>query len=136
MYSDILEFVPFEIDEKDNIVAVKMLDSEYELNVIKKPAITGDLLVDAGVSYDNNKPMINFKFNSIGAKKFADITKNNMGNMERDLTTTTSKRARSIEVTTSFDYFENGTIYLEFSTDNIQNIIYFTNIHVTYTCGK
>ena len=68
-------------DEKDNIVAVKMLDSEYELNVIKKPAITGDLLVDAGVSYDNNKPMINFKFNSIGAKKFADITKDNMGNM-------------------------------------------------------
>lgn len=68
-------------NENDDVVPVKMLDGEYELNLIKKPAITGDLLTDAGVSYNNNKPMINFRFNNVGAKKFADITKNNMGKM-------------------------------------------------------
>ena len=68
-------------DVKHDIMSVKMLDSEYELNLIKKPVITGDLLLDAGVTYDKNKPMINFKFNNVGAKKFADITKNNMGKM-------------------------------------------------------
>ena len=60
---------------------MKSINDRYELNVIKKPAISGDLLTDANVSYEQNKPIITFKFNGAGAKKFAEITKENIGKL-------------------------------------------------------
>ena len=68
-------------DERDNIISMKSINDRYELNVIKKPAISGDLLTDANVSYEQNKPIITFKFNGAGAKKFAEITKENIGKL-------------------------------------------------------
>ncbi len=58
------------------------------------------------------------------------------GKFLSDLTTSTSSRTRTISLSTTFDYFKNGSLYLTFSTDNIQNVIYFKDITVTYECVK
>jgi preprotein translocase subunit SecD len=49
--------------------------------VNKQVLITGENLVDAQVSFDqkSNAPEVAIRFDAIGAKKFADITKNNIG---------------------------------------------------------
>lgn len=43
--------------------------------------LSGDMLVDAAPSFDNqtNEPDVSFRFNTVGAKTFADITRENVG---------------------------------------------------------
>ena len=48
--------------------------------VYKKIMLNGDLLKNAMVSFDNNnKPVVAFEFNSLGAKQFGELTKKNIG---------------------------------------------------------
>lgn len=48
--------------------------------VIKKRSmLTGDSLVDARASFQNREPVVSFRFDSAGAKKFANVTKTNVG---------------------------------------------------------
>ena len=54
--------------------------SEGEYYVIgRKPIISGENLVDAQPSFQEGEPVVSFKFNSLGGKKFGDVTKNNIG---------------------------------------------------------
>jgi preprotein translocase subunit SecD len=54
-------------------------DENYAL-IKKKAVVSGDLLNDARVGFDNfQQPIIEFSFNKLGAKLFADVTKNNLG---------------------------------------------------------
>ena len=59
-----------------------------------------------------------------------------IGNYKNDLSTKTSSQTKTITYNTTAREFLNTIIYLEFSTDNIQNIIYFKNITVTFTAYK
>jgi protein-export membrane protein SecD len=45
--------------------------------------LSGDMLVDAHASFDseNNEPVVAFRFNATGARKFADITSENVGKL-------------------------------------------------------
>lgn len=43
-----------------------------------KPILTGDMLVNATAAYENGMAVVSFKFNNLGAKKFGDVTKNNV----------------------------------------------------------
>lgn len=44
------------------------------------PDVAGDMLTDAQPSFDDNgQPAVSFRLNSIGARKFAEITKKNIG---------------------------------------------------------
>lgn len=45
----------------------------------KEPILTGDLLTDADATYYEGQPAVSFKFNYIGARKFAEITTDNIG---------------------------------------------------------
>jgi preprotein translocase subunit SecD len=64
-----------------------LLDSEpdekgriYKTPVYKKVSINGDLLSNAMVSFNQyNKPVVDFKFNNLGAKQFAELTSKNVG---------------------------------------------------------
>ncbi|MDR2780863.1 MAG: protein translocase subunit SecD [Holosporaceae bacterium] len=48
--------------------------------VKKHVLVGGETLVDAGIGYDEyNRPEVSFKFNKIGAKKFGEATKENVG---------------------------------------------------------
>jgi len=48
--------------------------------LIKREVIlSGDLLVDASPTYHEGNPAVAFRFNNVGARKFAQITKENIG---------------------------------------------------------
>ena len=48
--------------------------------LIKKEVIlSGDLLIDANATYHEGQPAVSFRFNDAGAKKFAQVTKENIG---------------------------------------------------------
>jgi preprotein translocase subunit SecD len=49
----------------------------FKLN--KKVIISGDLLVDADTTYFEGVPAVAFRFNSLGSKKFTQITTDNLG---------------------------------------------------------
>lgn len=47
--------------------------------VSKRKILTGENLVDAGLGYDqDNRPVVSFRFDRIGGKKFADTTRKNV----------------------------------------------------------
>lgn len=53
--------------------------SEGETYVISRKAVVGgEHLVDAQPSFQEGEPVVSFKFNSIGGKKFGEATKNNI----------------------------------------------------------
>ncbi|WP_407496589.1 protein translocase subunit SecD [Pseudooceanicola sp. MF1-13] len=58
------------------------LDEEGQFYVLEDtPVVTGDELVDAQPSFDQNgRPAVSFRFNPAGARKFGDYTANNIGN--------------------------------------------------------
>ena len=47
--------------------------------IVKKAAVGGETLTDASVSFQEGRPAVSFKFNNLGAKKFGEVTKNNIG---------------------------------------------------------
>jgi preprotein translocase subunit SecD len=55
--------------------------NSFELGPLKQTTLTGSDLTSASVVFDQNtgKPQVQLKFNSVGAKKFGDITKRNVG---------------------------------------------------------
>ena len=47
--------------------------------ISRKPVVEGENLVDAQVAYQDGAPVVSFKFNTLGGKKFGEATKNNIG---------------------------------------------------------
>ncbi len=45
----------------------------------KEVVLSGDLLIDANTTYYQGKPAVGFNFNSLGSRKFAKITRDNIG---------------------------------------------------------
>lgn len=69
--------------DKDNIGFEKIknkADGSF-IEVEKKLIVSGENLIDAqpGFERDTNQSIVSFKFDSIGAKKFANATKDNVG---------------------------------------------------------
>jgi len=67
------QVVALELDkETDRVIVAYLLDAE--------PGITGDFLTDARVGFDRQqRPIVEFQFNSEGARTFADFTAENVG---------------------------------------------------------
>lgn len=58
----------------------KLQDAKGRVYVIKTPVIlSGDMLVDANATYYEGQPAVAFRFNSVGTRKFAEITAENVG---------------------------------------------------------
>lgn len=64
------------------------------------------------------------------------VNSDGLGNMESNMTTNTKTQTRTMSLVYNIVDIKNQRIVLTFSTDNIQNIIYFKNIKVTYKCAK
>src|SRR6185437_15175441 len=47
--------------------------------VHKRVMVGGDTLTDARVEFQNNEPVVGFTFDSAGAKRFGDATRENVG---------------------------------------------------------
>lgn len=55
-------------------------DGPFDQYVVRKRVeVGGDLLVDAQPSFDQGRPVVSFRFNFQGAKKFGEITRENVG---------------------------------------------------------
>lgn len=51
-----------------------------KLAIKRRALLTGDLLIDAGVTQDNmGQPAVSFRFNAIGSKRFGEATTQNVG---------------------------------------------------------
>ena len=59
------------LEDKDN--------AEQKYLVKKKIELSGDMLVDSQPAFDQGQPVVSFRFNSSGGKKFAKITSENIG---------------------------------------------------------
>jgi len=49
--------------------------------VRKRVRVSGDRLVDAEPSFQDNRPVVSFRFDSVGGRKFGDTTKENVGKL-------------------------------------------------------
>jgi preprotein translocase subunit SecD len=47
--------------------------------VQKRVMVSGDMLTKADATFQNNEPVVAFQFNSIGARRFGDATRDNVG---------------------------------------------------------
>ena len=56
------------------------------------------------------------------------------GTANKNISTSTEPTAGSISLVTSAESLNNRNFYLRFITHNLQNVVYFENIEVTYTC--
>ena len=57
-----------------------MHDSPGQSVLIKKRAVlTGDTLVDSQPTFEQGAPVVSFRFNAIGTKRFCDVTRENTG---------------------------------------------------------
>jgi protein-export membrane protein SecD len=60
--------------------STRIFDYQGRPYLIKKDVVlSGDLLTDANATYHEGQPAVGFRFNALGAKKFAQITKENIG---------------------------------------------------------
>ena len=59
---------------------VEHSDTQISYVIKKRVGVSGDNLVDASASVDQfNRPIVSLRFDSIGARKFADLTNKNVG---------------------------------------------------------
>lgn len=63
-----------------NEVLPSLNDEGVYYTLVSAPVVTGEELVDAQPSFDqNNRPAVNFRFNPAGARAFGDYTRDNIG---------------------------------------------------------
>ena len=63
-----------------NEVVPSLNEEDLYYTLIAAPVVTGEELVDAQPSFDqNNRPAVNFRFNPTGARAFGDYTRDNIG---------------------------------------------------------
>jgi len=59
---------------------MRLFDYENRQYPVRKEVVlSGDLLTDANPTYHEGMPAVNFRFNAVGSRKFAQITKDNVG---------------------------------------------------------
>lgn len=57
-----------------------MRENPGQFIVIKKRVmISGDMLIDSQPSFEQNAPVVSFRFNALGAKRFCTVTRDNVG---------------------------------------------------------
>jgi preprotein translocase subunit SecD len=54
-------------------------ESAAQYVVRKRVYVSGENLVDSQPTYDQGRPVVSFRFDSIGGKRFGDVTKDNVG---------------------------------------------------------
>ncbi len=54
-------------------------DNTQTITIKKRSLLTGDMLVNSQPSFQDGRPVVSFKFNAVGAKRFCDVTRKNVG---------------------------------------------------------
>lgn len=77
-------------------------------------------------------------FGYAGSPKYevSVVNPDGMGKIDDNMPTETTSQTRTFSFSSKIVDLKNTRLVLTFSTDNIQNIIYFKNIKVDYQCYK
>lgn len=68
------------LGDSNSLDVMQITDYEGRSYPVRKEVIlSGDLLVDASPTYHEGQPAVAFRFNALGTRKFAEITKENIG---------------------------------------------------------
>lgn len=71
---------PTDVEEGRSLLRLPSYRGQGEEYTLKREVVlSGDMLVNALSSYMNGDPVVNFKFNSVGSRKFAQLTQENIG---------------------------------------------------------
>ncbi|HEX7006376.1 MAG TPA: protein translocase subunit SecD [Alphaproteobacteria bacterium] len=56
------------------------IDNPNQLYVVQRRVmVSGENLIDAQATFEQGRPVVSFRFDSVGARRFADVTRNNVG---------------------------------------------------------
>jgi SecD/SecF fusion protein len=63
------------------VIVAPAAESDANYPIQSEPMLQGDRLVDAALTFDERtaQPVVSFRLDSVGAKKFADITRVHVG---------------------------------------------------------
>ena len=61
------------------VLEIEEKGQKHRVVVYNRPAMTGEMLIDAQVAFDHDMPIVAFKLNNMGAKVFGDISSTNIG---------------------------------------------------------
>lgn len=129
---------------------IKFLDSDYSstLSFNVTPNFDYERLIEIGyrgvkisITYDVRYEKdfnIPFDIGYAGSPKYEVYIMNSdlLGYGEEDLETFINKKTISHQYNISFNNLKDEKYHLTFSTDNVQNVIYFSNITVSFTVLK
>lgn len=59
--------------------SLPMHEGNGSLIIKKRALITGDMLTDSQAAFEQNEPVVTFRFNALGARRFCDVTRENVG---------------------------------------------------------
>ncbi len=59
--------------------SLPMHEGTGNIIVKKRALITGDMLTDSQAAFNQNAPVVTFRFNALGARRFCDVTRDNIG---------------------------------------------------------
>ena len=112
----------FTSQEKYQITNSEISLTDFNNNIFileKEVQIGGEYLVDASATYYQGKPAVSFRFNQYGAKKFSEITANNIG---RFLAVTLDDKVITYPKINSTINNGSGVISGNFSTKEANNL--------------
>lgn len=99
---------------------VKGEDGVSQYIISRKAAVGGENLVDAGVTFsEGNRPAVSFKFNTIGGRKFGEVTRDHIG---EQLAIVLDNEVISAPVIQSAITGGNGIITGNFSAEEANNL--------------
>ena len=109
----------------------------FDLNTLASEGYIIEITVEYDVYYEKDYD-VPWDVGYMGAPKYEMYIINEGSRVvsNENLTTSKSSKTRTITYRTSVANLKNSKIELTLSTDNIQNIIHFKNIVITYNCYK
>lgn len=121
-------------DNSPSAVEGYITPSGFELDKLNSLGYYMTVTVTYNVRYTKDYNGIGY----MGAPKYEAYIKNADTRVvaEEDIKPGKTATTKTLEYTTSISNLINNRLKLMFSTDNIQNTIYFENITITYNCHK
>ena len=124
----------------DNYSSIQMYSitpNGFDLDELQKNGYYMKITATYNVYYRKDYDVL-FDIGYFGAPKYETSISNSdlWGTYETDIKAPSSETKRTISLTASLADIKNNRIILTFSTDNIQNVIYFSDIIITYECYR
>ena len=94
------------------------------------------ITISYSVHYKKDTILPDFLYAGAPKYELTLFTSDLLGFQKSNLTTSETSTLKSYSYKVDFVDIKNSKIVLTFSTDNVQNVIYFTNIKITYNCYK